>query len=797
MKVVRFNNVKGYKSFGDFLWSKYCMRQDNQGNCLESKMTRFTVFFGENGSGKSSLCDILKNLSGQREFQLSKPESAEIVVEDNNKEQQHSFNSGKWDNLLPSTSILFFDIDFINANIHTNGVRSSNLQSGAHTQKSGKLIIDLDQKANALNLSVNKAKDDLDLFDKTNGYLIGQKYTDIELKLYEEYIKNKELDIPGAVAFLETQRDKVAKELTTLEKLQLKSSDIQKIQAPAILNNSVQLSQLNIYQEIFNRVIEKKVNLEVDQKIKDHFEKHKVFIESAKDKLPEDYSNSDCPLCMQPLKNAAKVIEFYRSVYDKSFEASKKQYLDDIDKLHVELLKIKQFLESIGSNVIHIFNAYETIKNDFELVDIYNVEEKSVVLGLVEKFNSKPIDDFLVSIEGLKRIDKVYSDPTKQHEGVAKLIEEINSFLVVLNEIINKRNKLIEDLKTKYTDTSKIQLDIVDAKNRQLDINSRIEFLTRGKLTKITELKDLNAKRQLLLEAKKVYEKERDDYITQKIPENIIGKMIAVLDKFNLNFTIEPFKSSSTTKDYAFAFKIKDKHGHERELKDGLSEGERQLISLSFFFAINDNVSDKKSKILVFDDPITSLDAPNLKILAELIHSQISDYSQVIVFTHHPLFHKYLIKPDISDKAKFGVLKNSELFGGSFIFSDPSYDMIDEVKLCNQEISSKATSGNLKLEEISLKYGQLLRLAVEKFIKHELLMWNKEGDFGSQIVCNLKSSKSKITKLTEGDLDTITNIYSYCNQSNLLHVDKENPSALSELINNIDRFVSILDKSRN
>jgi hypothetical protein len=85
------------------------------------------------------------------------------------------------------------------------------------------------------------------------------------------------LDIPGAVAFLETQRDKVAKELTTLEKLQLKSSDIQKIQAPAILNNSVQLSQLNIYQEIFNRVIEKKVNLEVDQKIKDHFEKHKVL----------------------------------------------------------------------------------------------------------------------------------------------------------------------------------------------------------------------------------------------------------------------------------------------------------------------------------------------------------------------------------------------------------------------------------------------------------------------------------------------------------------------------------------
>jgi len=75
-------------------------------------------------------------------------------------------------------------------------------------------------------------------------------------------------------------------------------------------------------------------------------------------------------------------------------------------------------------------------------------------------------------------------------------------------------------------------------------------------------------------------------------------------------------------------------------------------------------------------------------------------------------------------------------------------------------------------------------------------MWNKEGDFGSQIVGNLKSSRSRISQLNETDLDTLTNIYNYCNQSNLLHVDKENPSALTELINNIDRFSKIIDKSR-
>ena len=43
---------------------------------------------------------------------------------------------------------------------------------------------------------------------------------------------------------------------------------------------------------------------------------------------------------------------------------------------------------------------------------------------------------------------------------------------------------------------------------------------------------------------------------------------------------------------------LKDNKGNERELKGGLSEGERQLISLAFFFAINENLQDKQNKIL-------------------------------------------------------------------------------------------------------------------------------------------------------------------------------------------------------
>ena len=76
--------------------------------------------------------------------------------------------------------------------------------------------------------------------------------------------------------------------------------------------------------------------------------------------------------------------------------------------------------------------------------------------------------------------------------------------------------------------------------------------------------------------------------------------MIAILGKFNLSFTLEHITANTNTKDYSFSFKIKDQKGNEREMKDGLSEGERQLISLAFFFAINENLQNKDKTVLIF-----------------------------------------------------------------------------------------------------------------------------------------------------------------------------------------------------
>ena len=114
----------------------------------EAVLQNFTIIFGENGAGKSALCDVLKSVSQNQDFQNTAPTLAEIELKDGNNNQIHKFEKRNWTNQVNKNSFLFFDVDFINANVHTHGVISSNLQQGAHTQKAGTLIIDLDEQAN-------------------------------------------------------------------------------------------------------------------------------------------------------------------------------------------------------------------------------------------------------------------------------------------------------------------------------------------------------------------------------------------------------------------------------------------------------------------------------------------------------------------------------------------------------------------------------------------------------------------------------------------------------------------------
>ena len=93
-------------------------------------------------------------------------------------------------------------------------------------------------------------------------------------------------------------------------------------------------------------------------------------------------------------------------------------------------------------------------------------------------------------------------------------------------------------------------------------------------------------------------------------------------------------------------------------------------MSLCFFFALLDMRGNNKEKILVFDDPITSLDNNNLSFLVNLIAEKSKEFSQIFVFTHHRVLFKFLRSrfPNKNNNIghhEFNILRNKEELGGA------------------------------------------------------------------------------------------------------------------------------------
>ena len=789
MKIRKITTVTNYKSFSDFAWSKFC----NNASSQEEILGKFSIIFGENGAGKSAICDVLKSVSQNQDFLNTPPDLAEIELNDGSNNQTYKYENGNWASQINKNSFLFFDVDYINANVHTHGVRSSNLQQGAHTQKAGKLIIDLDEQANNLKEAVKTKKNELEALQSSCTDILGQQFNEKEKEFFKTYKDSNDKTKQEKLTKAQEEIKKLEADLATLQKLNNKYAELNRLSDVSKIVFSISLSAKDTLTELLARQIKEKAQDDADEAIKTHFAKHKQFIEYAKDQIPENFADENCPLCMQPLANATKVINYYRTAFDQTYENAKRQFLSDIETAKSELETIKTNLNLLPPKVAAVFDAIEKIKTDFEIQDIYKLEEKTEQTEKFSGITTKEIDDLLTALESLKKIEREQVDSAKLYEAVLAKIQEVDKSVKSVNDLIAEKNKLVSDFKGKYSDQSKITGEIQEKIQKKTELNELVDFLKSDKIKHIKNQNEALEKQKKLSEALKKAQEDLKTYLANTIPANVISQMIYILSKFNLSFTLEHITANTNTKDYSFSFKIKDQKNNEREMKNGLSEGERQLISLAFFFAINENLQNKDKTVLIFDDPITSLDSPNLKILAELIHKQTQEFSQVMVFTHHPLFFKYLAKCENPNPSKFGVLKNADQFGGSFMFFDPGFDLVAEVQQCNQEISKNAQNGNLKPEEIALKYGQLLRLAVEKFIKNDLLMWYKEKKF-DEVTESLKQGKSKMAKLSDDDLEVITNMYKYCNYSNLLHADKETPSALSELMTHIDKFVKIMQK---
>ena len=339
-----------------------------------------------------------------------------------------------------------------------------------------------------------------------------------------------------------------------------------------------------------------------------------------------------CPFC-QELTISKKLLEDIKNYFDESYEA-------DLNSLKEYLSIYREASKDIPEKTLFEGNPkFETHKKDFEI-----------------KFNAfiKIVDDNTKLLE-----DKVKSpslpvnlnSSQRELDELNAIIENINSLVTDHNSKIDRKEAALEEIKAVFWDVMRWEYDH--------NISGYIS-------DKAASQKNIALINKAIQDFRGNISKQKAVIIEQQKQTVNIKEAITNINNCLVDLGIEDFKIKHHSENL---YKIVRE---EKDIKifQSLSEGEKMIISFLYFLELCRGKKDAndggKKKIIVIDDPISSLSHIYVFNVGRLIHNEFlrSDkYEQVFLLTHS-LYFFYEMTETNKDRRKeqqklFRIRKNS------------------------------------------------------------------------------------------------------------------------------------------
>jgi len=800
MKLKTIKKIKNYKSFQDFSWASFFNSQEFHDTA--------NVFYGENGAGKSSVCNILKSVCNKKTFANNQiPDEVCLKFEDG--EYKFSNRLNMWNKTKSTDDFLFFDREFVHDNIHLGNERKTD--ANGQEQKSGKMIIEFDGEAIRLSklkkslkkqISKSEEGESETIFDKLKKFqeeyreTLAFSLSNDEKTLFEVYKDKTKEEIAELKEELEKNIKETKKKLETDKEIQKQVNYIQH-STSEIKNDKIKLSlsENSVYQALFNFDLKEQVQIQAEQDLITKIRQYKDFFQTGI-QIREDCENK-CPFCQSENEeeNIGKIIKAYNDIFDdtykkqlQTFESNKKTLIEELEDI-IDAVK--------NCDLNSFFVSLNELNQKYKIKDIYSIEEQ-------KKYN-KPTTSKIVDLK--KKIENLKKPSNEDMAEVySKVKTEFNTLTTFFNDIftfIEEKNQLIRKFKADNTD-EKIQQRIT-VNNQKISENElKLSFFNENQIEKQKQRKakekELESIQKEFDDLKVKHDKAKEDYeryCSEEVFKKTLKKIEDYFDKFKFSFKLQLKTEKVRNKtEFPFAFNVLDNEGNERDIKEGLSEGELQVLSLCFFFAFLDIQTNPENKILIFDDPITSLDNNNLSHLVNFIAEEHIKFSQTFIFTHHRTFFKFLrckfnLEKKPNNKAsEYYVFRNKKDLGGSFICPNKVDNLRQKLKNLESHINKESQNGGISEEQLIIEYGQCLRYEVENYIKNDLLHIN-QPNFGNVIDCLVRNKESE-NNLSVDDLKKLKDIYSFCNWT-VAHVSHGDDYGLGQLKDKINDFIEITE----
>lgn len=368
-----------------------------------------------------------------------------------------------------------------------------------------------------------------------------------------------------------------------------------------------------------------------------------------------------CPFCQQPISNDLKtrLLSLFDSTYDidqQNFIALCKVYEKEAEMLLTELKEI------LGHPVLN-----------------YDYGELSIIYGELELLLHKNKELLNSKLQNLSL--------TIELDSVNNLLEQVNVFLEKLNMQIARHNDMINNISSARDKlTVRVwafirSMSITEYGSYEKNISGNkkgienIGGIINDKTEKVAELR------------RKIREKESLVSNTTDTIESINGLL-------NI-FGFTGFKLEAATERGKYIIVRPD----NTDAKETLSEGEYNFITFLYFYQLVKGSTSpsgiNKEKIVVIDDPVSSLDSNVLFIITSLV-KEIREMcrghkygiKQVFIFSHNIYFYKevtfYSRKEKHADEQHFLIRKTNNVSTIETKECNPittSYNMLwDEIK---------------------------------------------------------------------------------------------------------------------
>ncbi|KQC13922.1 MAG: hypothetical protein APR63_06995 [Desulfuromonas sp. SDB] len=275
-------------------------------------------------------------------------------------------------------------------------------------------------------------------------------------------------------------------------------------------------------------------------------------------------------------------------------------------------------------------------------------------------------------MENIKLSDDFWQ-AQKAVEGIKQSVDAYNHSVSEINKQIDIRKNEI-----KSADVAIVRNDIVMLKARKRRFEQDAKELCEA------YSKACDSKRTL--EQKKNQVKSDLDTYTENIFTNYEAKINKLLENFGAGFRITETKRSYLGGTASSHYQIKINNvsvdlGDTSSswaipsFRNTLSAGDKSTLALAFFIAKLETDSKLSEKIIVLDDPFSSLDRSRRTCTKQIICKLTQKAKQVIVMSHDPNFLKIIW--DSSNKTETKPLQLSRLGQNSTI---TEWDIVKETR---------------------------------------------------------------------------------------------------------------------